>query len=661
LQPSLVALARESAKLIDQESEAKRKWVTHHFGYSGSSILRLIIFLTLAPIPVACDLSSTPSPAVGVQTALPTPTPEPTFTPSPPPTDTPQPTPTATPAEPTPMPTPQSTLSGNILDQATNQPISGAKVSVGTATATTDADGRYSLTGMPPSQYVLSVTHPDYDPGLSSIFTLAAGQELSLDLALYAPDTSPYPKDPMLTNPLDPNGAPTAEDAERLARLQGLAGEVANVQETKLTGEYLVNYKTGEEVRAAVAELNHEVWELTDDVGRKWWIIKVCGNLASPSPTEVVVATPRQRPLPPMAEVSGDDLIVRACASEECAEAGTIQRGVRVEVIGCLADKSWCQVGLPGGGTGWCTGQSLRHLAVAQAVSVVGPVLPTATLESVAVGEGKIAFVSNRDDNGEIYVVDADGSGLTRLTNHPAWDSSPSWSPDGRQIAFTSDRDGNSEVYLMNADGSGLMRLTNHPRSDVAPTWSPDGHYIAFISSRDGNPEVYVMNVDGSSLIRLTNHVAEDWSPTWSPDGLQIAFTSSRDDPDPRHCGEIGKPTCNWDIYVMKADGSGVTRLTNLGSVSSPAWSPDGSKIAFDYDLNVYVINADGSGLARLTDRPANDLAPSWSPDGLKIAFQSVVREPNDSHEVYIMDADGSNVIRLTNHPAWDGTPAWSR
>jgi hypothetical protein len=140
----------------------------------------------------------------------------------------------------------------------------------------------------------------------------------------------------MLTNPVAPNGAPTAEDAERLARLQGLMGEVVGIQETRLSGEYLVNYKIGDEVRTTVTELNHDVWELTEDAGQKWWILKVCGNLVSPLRAEMVVATPQPRPLPPMAEVITDKLSVRACASEACAEIGTVQRGARVEVLGCL-------------------------------------------------------------------------------------------------------------------------------------------------------------------------------------------------------------------------------------------------------------------------------------------------------------------------------------
>jgi hypothetical protein len=175
---------------------------------------------------------------------------------------------------------------GRILDQETGQPVVGAKVSAGVTTATTDAQGQYALTGLVPGQYILSATHAEYDPGLSAIFTLAAGQEVSTDLSLFAPDTSPYPQDPMLTNPLDPNGAPTEKEAERLTRLQGLTGQIVSIEETKLVGDFVVNYKRGDVVRAAVAELNHEAWELTDETGRKWWIIRVCGNLASPLPEQ---------------------------------------------------------------------------------------------------------------------------------------------------------------------------------------------------------------------------------------------------------------------------------------------------------------------------------------------------------------------------------------
>ena len=129
----------------------------------------------------------------------------------------------------------------------------------------------------------------------------------------------------------------------------------------------------------------------------------------------------------------------------------------------------------------------------------------------------KIAFVSDRDGNDEIYVMDADGSNLTRLTNNPAIDDSPAWSPDGTKIAFVSYRDGNEEIYIVDADGSSQTRLTDNSASDCFPSWSPDGTKIAFSSDRDGNDEIYVVDADGSSQTRLTDNSADDDQPEWSP------------------------------------------------------------------------------------------------------------------------------------------------
>ena len=267
---------------------------------------------------------------------------------------------------------------------------------------------------------------------------------------------------------------------------------------------------------------------------------------------------------------------------------------------------------------------------------------------SAAPASGRIAFASDRDGNWEIYVMNADGSGVTRLTNNDAGDWVPSWSPDGGRIAFSSDRDGDFEIYVMNADGSGVTRLTDNDADDATPSWSPDGGRIAFHSVRDGNWEIYVMNADGSGVTRLTDNDADDWVPSWSPDGRRIAFASDRDG--------------NWEIYVMNADGSGVTRLTDSdGSDRFPSWSPDGRRIAFHSDRDgnreIYVMNADGSGVTRLTDNEASDGAPSWSPDGQRIAFHS---SRDGNWEIYVMNADGSDVTRLTDNEARDWHPRWS-
>ena len=217
---------------------------------------------------------------------------------------------------------------------------------------------------------------------------------------------------------------------------------------------------------------------------------------------------------------------------------------------------------------------------------------------------GKIAFTSTRHGNREIYVMNADGSNQTNITNNSGYNRDPRFSPDGTKIAFESSRVGNQEIYVMNADGSNQTRLTNNPGLDGDPCFSPDGSKIAFASDRDGDWEIYVMNADGSNQTRLTR--GANWDPCFSPDGTKIAFASHRDG--------------GCEIYVMNADGSNQARLTNNGGGNwDPCFSPDGTKIAFtsDRDLNcaIYVMNADGSNQTNITNDPANDnREPSWGP-----------------------------------------------
>ncbi len=257
-----------------------------------------------------------------------------------------------------------------------------------------------------------------------------------------------------------------------------------------------------------------------------------------------------------------------------------------------------------------------------RAVDVIaGDTVPVAFAVGCTVtGEasGQIAFASNRDGNYDIYVryVNALGS-PTRLTNNPAIDVQPAWSPDRAKIAFASNRDGNFEIYVIGADGSHPTRLTNTAADDYDPAWSPDGAKIAFTSERDGQPEVYVMEADGSSSVGLTEQTGAD--PSWSPDGTMIAFVS--------HRGGSGQ------IWVMNADGSRVTRLTDDPTDDcEPAWSPNGGRIAFvsscpsglfadGHGSSIHVMNADGSNSVLLVGGLILARTPSWSPDGSAIAF----------------------------------------
>jgi Tol biopolymer transport system component len=261
---------------------------------------------------------------------------------------------------------------------------------------------------------------------------------------------------------------------------------------------------------------------------------------------------------------------------------------------------------------------------------------------------GRIAFQSLRNGNDDIYVMNADGSGLTRLTEDPGADWDPNWSPDGKRIAFASNRDGNWEIYVMNADGTGQANLTNHAaQEDMYLDWSPDGTRIVFYSNRDNKRDIYVMNADGSGVTQLTSDPGLDYYPNWSPDGRRIAFTSDRDG--------------NQEIYLMNVDGSGVTRLTNDPADDwLPAWSPDGKRIAFnssrDGNQEIYAMSADGSDVVRLTSNGADDYAAAWSPDGMCIAFHSY---RDSDGEIYVMNADGTGQTNLTQNPARDTSPDW--
>jgi len=327
-------------------------------------------------------------------------------------------------------------------------------------------------------------------------------------------------------------------------------------------------------------------------------------------------------------------------------------------------------------------------------------VLPAAK-EIEPVPAGKIVFVSTRDGNPEIYLMNPDGSAQTRLTNNDREDMRPVWSPDGRTIAFTQTmiffEATPSEVWVMSADGSGQTKLPLEAGIGMHACWSPDGGKFAYARSADAQGSsrrrgIFVSGAAGTGEAQLTN--GPDRRPVWSPDGSRIGFIRALTDecavfvvratggraqrligrefyatelawsPDARRIAFVNHGDQSA-IYVMNADGSDVTKLSDRSNVNTyPTWSRDGKKIAFLSDDRLWLINADGTRETKLSDQPVSqyDCVLQWSPDGTRLLFVSGERgDPDDPAEIYVINADGTGLTNLTNNPADDYDPNWRR
>lgn len=215
----------------------------------------------------------------------------------------------------------------------------------------------------------------------------------------------------------------------------------------------------------------------------------------------------------------------------------------------------------------------------------------------------------NPDHDGarDIILVDLDREEPEEfwITTYEGYDCYPSYSPDGQYIVYMSERDGNRDLYIMDLEGNDVARLTEDPANDYEPAWSPDGERIAFVSRRSGKSQIYVMDADGSNVIQLTDSEHLDWRPTWSPDGAWIAFESWREG--------------NADIYRMRPDGRDLQQLTfSLSEDGHPSFSPDGRYIAFhskrlgDYQLFVMEVE-NPENVWHLPTATGHALLPAWS------------------------------------------------
>jgi WD40-like Beta Propeller Repeat len=317
-------------------------------------------------------------------------------------------------------------------------------------------------------------------------------------------------------------------------------------------------------------------------------------------------------------------------------------------------------------------GSASEGVPIKRIVSVFCVLAAFAASEGSAEGafpgaNGKLAFSSNRDGGYDIYVANADGTGVTRIPRAYTYDDSdPAWSPDGLRIASAC-----YDLFLictMNADGSGFYEIAeNGDGETLEPTWSPDGAEVAYARGRmnycpdPSEPnfcteqfDLWAVDTGGHGQDRvLTSDInGDDYEPAWSPDGTKIAFVGT--------CVRSYGCSAEGGIFTIAADGTGMTWLGLRGS--HPDWSPDGSKLVYSKRFagigeEIMVANASGTGETRLTNDTTDDVKPVWSPDGTRIAFQS--KRDGPDFEIHVMNADGTGRQAITDNTFEDIAPDW--
>jgi TolB protein len=311
----------------------------------------------------------------------------------------------------------------------------------------------------------------------------------------------------------------------------------------------------------------------------------------------------------------------------------------------------------------------MRRTIVA-AIAAVALLLAPVPAQAAFPGEnGRIAttryeYVGHEPGFPDVYTVNPDGSGSTALTRDDT-SSQPAWSADGERIAFMKvpfPQPGNCEsqcadIYVMNADGTGLTKVTSGNSYDFSPAWSPDGSKIVFASYRNGNSDIYTMNADGNGVTRITTDPEWDTAPAWSPRGDEIAYSRY-------------SPGNGYMLHVVRADGSGERQLV-VGE--HPDWSPDGSRLAYQDQSQIWVVNADGTGAVKLTTEPTTTYPdepyfllfnhnPAWSPDGSMIVFDHGECSWGACFPPLLetVNPDGSGRARIATWPdSSGGEPDW--
>ncbi len=280
------------------------------------------------------------------------------------------------------------------------------------------------------------------------------------------------------------------------------------------------------------------------------------------------------------------------------------------------------------------------------------------------IAQTRIIYVSeDKAGRRHLYEMDYDGFGSRRVTADPKLSLMPHWSPDRRSVVYTTYRHNNQEIVRLELGkglGRGNKRILVPPQTlNITPALSPNGRLLAYASAKDsakkGNSDIFRLDLITEKKTQLTKKSSAELSPTWSPDGRELAFTSD----------QTGRP----QIYIMRADGKNVRRLTFDGRYNAaPAWSPRGDWIAYvcrmpKEGFKLCRISPDGKGRIQMTSGPPSEIddSPSWAPDGRHLVFSSTRgRGSNKRSHIYMMYFDGTGLEQLTKGGIHHSSPAWS-
>jgi Tol biopolymer transport system component len=259
---------------------------------------------------------------------------------------------------------------------------------------------------------------------------------------------------------------------------------------------------------------------------------------------------------------------------------------------------------------------------------------------SFSLSSGSIVYESHGADRVNIHRYDAGAARPVALTDRRARDLRPRWSPDGAQVAFFSDASGNDEIWVVNADGTGLRRLTDHPGADFDPDWLPDGRLL-FASDRDGDENIYVLDPGDGAITQLTHYDSgRTGGPSAAADGRRITFSSDG--------------IFSWQVYVLDVGSGAIERITGPApGACNPAWRPGSDRIAYmsGGDLigtDLRSVAPSGADSRRLAGDTGNNEDPQFAEDGSRMVW---VSDRDGNWEIWEADGDGNGERRVSRTP----------